>query len=501
MRTLAALLALLLFSLPAQAAEGEDFSLGLVRHLEYSESGKTAKLISRDHGMNGFETHILNFADTSTEAFKACKPLLEQQLPDSQSLSIAGKAVVTKHENDGTKNLLVYDIDAITRCELYEGGDPEAAPTYNEILFYRPMRRGVENFSTIVATPKEPATPQQDWARFVEQGAELRFIDKLDWGRGYATLTGGGDVSLDNGNTGAPSGGGIRIIFTNLQDPLLKSCKGLMQEPVNTAKKLSVFGYGTTDKRDDTNAPVVLRLNRLIECKLVPAVDSAREEAINAPSSNLWVASMKIGGATFWLHYTGARPQALEKTMEMDRVATSGYPGSDISAAEAWLRRMKVKAAKPMRLGKLELTVEGNAKRGAKKIKKYAEAGSNEHAYMLAHLYFHGLGVEKNPQAAYNLLRSLGPGGEMGGFPDTGPWIHHHAVTDAEAVAVALTYDADGKRRKVDFRMPGEPGAPVTWGYQPFVDKDPEAMMEPPPYMTPPMEEGLTLYSYPYPEE
>jgi hypothetical protein len=100
------------------------------------------------------------------------------------------------------------------------------------------------------------------------------------------------------------------------------------------------------------------------------------------------------------------------------------------------------------------------------------------------------------------MLRSLGPGGNNAGMPDSGPWVSHYARVDAEAAAAALTFDSDGKRRKIEFKMPGEPGAPVMpYGYQPFPGNEPEAMMEPPPFMMAPMEEGLMLYTYPYPEE
>ncbi|MEZ0262849.1 MAG: hypothetical protein ACAH80_17725 [Alphaproteobacteria bacterium] len=499
MRTLAAILVLLLFALPAQAEEKDSLTIGLVRHLEYSETGTTAKLISRRSGMNGFEILILNFTDTTTAAFKACKPLLAKPLPDNRGMVVTGKGTMTRHTNDRIENTFAYTISEISSCK--PGEDYDFAPNSYEALSFLPVIRGVENFPSIVAPPKEPTTPEQDWARFLEQGAELRSIDKFEWNRAYATLKGGGEVSIDNDRRGSNVSGGIEIIFSNLQDPLLKSCKALMEEPVNTASMLSVFGYGTNDDRTDFNAPMTLRLNKLIECKLVPAFDPAKQAAMNTPSSNLWVASMKAGGTTFWLHYTGARAQALEKTQAMDRANSYGGPGGEMSAAEAWLRRMQVKTAKPMRLGNLELTVEGDAKAGAAKVKQYADGGSNEHIYMLAHLYFHGVGVEKNQKAAYDLLRSVGPGGSAGGI-DMNPWVNSYAGMDAEAAAAALTFDSNGKRRKVEFKMPGEPGAPVMpYGYQPFPGNEPEPMMEAPPFMMAPMEESLTLYTTPYPEE
>jgi hypothetical protein len=227
-----------------------------------------------------------------------------------------------------------------------------------------------------------------------------------------------------------------------------------------------------------------------------------RVEEYNEPIASLYVASMKIGGATFWLHYTGASEAILKEARAIVLSPPAGYPspGGEISCAQAWLDRMKIKSAKPMRLGQLELTVEGNARAGAKKIIEYAEAGSGDHVYMLAHLHFHGVGVEKNHKTAYDLLRSVGPGGGAIGPPDCTPGAQHNPANPAEAVAGALTFDADGKRRKVDFKMPGEPGAPVTYGYAPFAAKEPEPPNEDTPFAMPAFEEGLTLYPPPYPE-
>jgi len=225
-------------------------------------------------------------------------------------------------------------------------------------------------------------------------------------------------------------------------------------------------------------------------------------EEMNEPSANLYVASMKIGGATFWLHYTGASEAILTEAKAIVLSPPAGYPspGGEISCAQAWLDRMKIKSAHPMRLGQLELTVEGNAKRGAQKIIEYAEAGSGEHIYMLAHLYFHGVGVDKNQKTAYDLLRSVGPGGGAIGLPDLNPWVQNYAGKDAEAVAVALTFDSKGKRRKVEFKMPGEPGAPLIYGYTPFAAREPDPPNEDTPVAMPAFEEGLILYPPPYPE-
>lgn len=505
MRTLVAILALLLFALPAQAEVKDDFSLGLDRYIDYSEHGNTAKLVSRTDGMNGFVMHVLIFRDTTTATFKDCKPMLEQQLPPLQSLSIGGRGTVTKYKNDGVENLIVYDITHISRCGLYEGGDMAGSPEYNDALVYRAVRHGAENFPSIISHPPQPTTPQEDWLRFREQGAELRFINKLQWGSKMVLLNGEGEATLDNARYRRVTPASITLAFTDFQDPVLKNCRALMEKPVVPAMKLSIFGYGTVDPRKEPGSPATLRFRRMTECKLVPAVDFIKIAAISAPSTNLYVASIKTGGATFWLHYTGNSQVMLRNTRASGFDSPYLAPG-ELSCAAAWRRLADAKTKNPMRLGNLQLTAEGDVKAGAAKVKQYADGGSGDHIYMLAHLYFHGVGVEKNQKAAYDLLRSVGPGGMNAGGPDINPWVNQYAGKDAEAVAAVLTFDSKGKRGKVEFKMPGEPGAPVTNLYHPFAAKEPgpmddEGPVEPPPFMMPPMEESLTLYPPPYPVE
>ena len=63
------------------------------------------------------------------------------------------------------------------------------------------------------------------------------------------------------------------------------------------------------------------------EDRTTQMLDKQRQvEEMNAPSANLYVASMKIGGATFWLHYTGASKAILNEAKAIVLYPPAGYP-------------------------------------------------------------------------------------------------------------------------------------------------------------------------------
>ncbi len=223
----------------------------------------------------------------------------------------------------------------------------------------------------------------------------------------------------------------------------------------------------------------------------------------NTPPSSSWIASMKINGASYWLRYTATTDEQVKKTEEaLKGVTQNEGPGNDPPAAKVWLERVKAAKASPrppLQLGKIEISAEGNVKAGAAKIETYANGESAEHMYVLGHLYYHGIGVTKDLKRAHYWF---GQAQHAGMAPN--PWVVSYVQDALDASAAAIKAEEEkegGKRKKVEFRMPGEQGAPNVGGPPLRMDMAGNPGEDVPQVAMPEMEEGLTLYPPPYPEE
>ncbi|TAL30780.1 MAG: sel1 repeat family protein [Alphaproteobacteria bacterium] len=217
------------------------------------------------------------------------------------------------------------------------------------------------------------------------------------------------------------------------------------------------------------------------------------------------VASMKMGGATFWLRYTKTPDSMLA---EAEKLEHTGDGSLGMSEVQAWLKLIRAADGGKkvgQRLGDVELTVEGDAKSGADAVKAAAESGSGEHMYMLALLYYHGIGLAQDYKQAYFwMLNAVQPNG----MPN--PWVMHFAEGDLKKISDKLTpkdmaaqtkRNREGSWGNVPGLVPGAvtdpPGGPPEGPGLPGGPPDMPGMGMPGGAPMG-MENGLTMYPPPY---
>ncbi|MEZ0223265.1 MAG: hypothetical protein ACAH83_01835 [Alphaproteobacteria bacterium] len=225
-------------------------------------------------------------------------------------------------------------------------------------------------------------------------------------------------------------------------------------------------------------------------------------------AAGMHVASMKMGGATFWLRYTKTPDSLIQQAEALEHQGDGSMGPSEV---QAWLKLIRAAdGGKTVgkRLGDLELTVEGDAAAGARAIKAAAEGGSPDHQYMLAHLYYHGIGIAQDYKQAYFWMLSAA----QGAMPS--PWIGRFGAGDLKKIsdklspkemAVQTKRNREGSWGNVPGVVPGSvedpPGGPsdLPAGPPDMPAGGPPDMMGGPPGMPGMgMEEGLMMYPPPY---
>jgi len=133
------------------------------------------------------------------------------------------------------------------------------------------------------ATPQQPSAEmralQEQYMRDLTQEAVLHELGGFTVnGDGTATLWGRGHLHLDSDESHVSPGGGVpvRIILTDLDDPLFKKCRAILQtaQPSYETGLLEVEGRGSYEQGkastdpDSTAYGYVFRLGKLTSCKI-----------------------------------------------------------------------------------------------------------------------------------------------------------------------------------------------------------------------------------------
>lgn len=499
-------------SAPAAAASpGGDVDVYVSRILEFSAGSGKAKLIGWIAGMNSIETVILNFNNLDDLVLAACTPELGNGVPFRGNLHISGVMTQKDYQHGDVKDLHVYDVGAVKACEVLK---PEASCTMCAWGYVRDIWHGLED-NPVVRAGDPAAPPKADYARYLEQGAEIKARREFRAGPETATLKGDGVAMVNNERATVQSAQSVEVVFENLEDPLFQKCRDLLGAEVPFGKTLSIIGYGTSVVTPSTENPDVwiqsnasIHLNRVLECGfkgpdrgMTMAFASGTQLAPPPPpppgggdtsalppvpvmpmmAAGMHVASMSMGGATFWLRYTKTPDSMLA---EAEKLEHEGDGSMGMSEVQAWLKLMRAAdggGKTGMRLGDLELTVEGDAVAGAKAVKAAAETGASaEQQYMLALLYYHGVGISQDYKQAYFWMLNAIQGMSH-------PWIS--------------TFGEDGLKKIADKLTPKEIATQTkrnregSWGGVPGLV--PGAVPDPPGGM-PGMENGLMMYPPPY---